>query len=128
MFWVNTTMEITQDHNLEKPQTVAELPSRALADVAKIKHIQSDDVYIKTYFVPQGMKLYTKQFPNEHVSILAHGSVVVNDNGVKTRFVAPAHYVFPANRRVSIITLENAVWYCVHPTDVTDLETLQELY
>lgn len=121
-------MEITQEHNLEKPQTVAQPTRRALADVAKIKHIQSDDVYIKTYFVPKGMRLYSKQFPTEHVTILAYGSVLVDDNGVKTRFVAPAHYVFPANRRVEITTLEDSVWYCVHPTDVTDLETLQELY
>ena len=121
-------MEIIQEHNLEKPKTIADIPSRALADVAKIKHIQTDDVYVKTYFVPKGMKLYTKQFPTEHVSILAYGSVVVDDNGVKTKFVAPAHYIFPANRRVGIITLEDAVWYCVHPTDITDLETLKELY
>jgi hypothetical protein len=100
----------------------------SLFDAAKIKHIVSDGVYIKTYFVPAGVKLYTKQFPEEHISILSLGSVLVDNGSQKTRYIAPAHVVIPANRRVEVVTLENSVWYCVHPTDVTDLETLKELY
>lgn len=113
---------------IEQPTEVNESPRPSLFDVAKIKHIVSDGVYIKTYFVPAGVKLYTKQFPEEHISILSLGSVLVTDGEKKTRYIAPAHVVIPANRRVEVVTLENSVWYCVHPTDVTDIEVLKELY
>lgn len=113
---------------IEQTAEVDESPRPSLFDVAKIKHIVSDGVYIKTYFVPAGVKLYTKQFADEHISILSLGSVLVDNGTQKTRYIAPAHVVIPPNRRVEVVTLENSVWYCVHPTDITDLETLKELY
>lgn len=113
-------MEITTEQHTEN--------APSLFDVAKIKHIVTDGVYIKTYFVPKGVKIYSKQFPTDHATILAYGSVLLDDGTTKTRFVAPAHYIFPANRRIPIVTLEDCVWYCIHPTDVTDVETLKELY
>jgi hypothetical protein len=99
-----------------------------LAAIAKTKNIQAPGVYIKTYFVPKGVKLYSKFFPTEHVTILAHGSVLMIDDDQKTRYVAPAHYIFPANRRIGIVTLEDSVWYCIHPTEETDLAVLEKTY
>jgi hypothetical protein len=99
-----------------------------LAAVAKIKNIQATGVYIKTYFVPRGTKLYSKFFPTDHVTILAHGSILMDDGDTQTKYIAPAHYVFPANKRIGIITLEDSVWYCVHPTEETDLELLEKKY
>lgn len=121
---MQTESQIAEQPSAEQPQPRA-VP---LAAVAKIKNIQAEGVYIKTYFVPKGTKLYSKFFPVEHATILAHGSVMMDDGETQVRYVAPAHYIFPANRRISIITLEDSVWYCVHPTDETDLAILEKKY
>jgi hypothetical protein len=113
---------------LDQPTESREPRAVPLAAVAKIKNIQATGVYIKTYFVPRGTKLYSKFFPTDHVTILAYGSILMEDGETQTRYVAPAHYIFPANRRIGIITLEDSVWYCVHATEETDLETLEKKY
>lgn len=99
-----------------------------LSAVAKLKHIQADGVYIKAFFVPKATKLYSKFFPKDHVTILAYGSILMIDGETQTKYAAPAHHVFPANRRIAIITLEDSVWYCVHPTDETDISVLEKKY
>jgi hypothetical protein len=110
---------------------VGDQPERkrvTLGDVAKIKHHLTDGVYIKAYAVPKGIRLYSKAFPDRHVAILAAGSVLLTDGETKIRFVAPAHFEFPAFRRVEVLTLENSAWYCVHATDETDLDALSKKF
>lgn len=115
--------QLVEDYEEPQPRAVP------LAAIAKIKHIQSDGVYIKAYFVPKGTKLYSKFFPSDHVTILAHGSIIMEtENEQYVKYVAPAHYVFPANRRVPIMVEEDSVWYCVHPTDETNLSELEKKY
>lgn len=115
----------TIDPQIEEQPQQRSVP---LAAVAKMKSIQADGVYIKTYFVPRATKLYSKFFPTDHVTILAHGSILMDDGETQTRYVAPAHHVFPANQRIGIVTLEDSVWYCVHPTQETDLAVLEKKY
>lgn len=126
MIWLNKDMQpetLNQDPQEQPvPRTVP------LAAVAKIKSIQADGVYIKAYFVPRGTKLYSKFFPTNHVTILATGSIAMEVDGQMTKYVAPAHYVFPANRRIPILVLEDSVWYCVHATEETDLTELEKRY
>lgn len=107
----------------------AERPQRQpLSEAAQIKHIHSDGVYIKAFKVPAGLQVYTKQFADEHISILGHGSVLLEKNGQKTKVVAPAHVVIDAMTRCKIVTLEDSVWYCIHATTETDQSVLDELY
>jgi len=125
---MNTDPQIPMDADtLDTP--VDAKPARVtLADLAKIKHIYSDGVYIKAYRVPAGLKIYSKRFPDDHVTILGHGSVVVANGNENIKFVAPAHFVFEAMTRYTIHTLEDSVWYCVHATTETDPATIAELY
>jgi len=121
------------EQQIQEPAAVdtppVERPQRLpLAEAAQIKHIHSDGMYIKAYRVPAGLKIYTKRFPDEHVSILGHGSVVVENGDQKIKFVAPAHFVFEAMTRYTVHTLEDSVWYCVHATTETDQAVLDELY
>jgi len=85
-------------------------------------------VYIKAYRVPAGLKIYSKRFPDDHVTILGQGSVVVENGNENIKFVAPAHFMFEAMTRYTIHTLEDSVWYCVHATTETDPAVLTELY
>lgn len=110
-------------------QTLSTASQPPLKDLAKTKHIFAPDVYVKAFFVPKGLRVITKAFREDHVTILAKGSVVVeNPDGEKVRYVAPAHTIFKQGQRYRVVTLEDAVWYCVHPTEETDQATLIKLY
>ena len=122
---MNTNTQLTTDTDSLEP---VEMPVRAtLADMAKIKNIHSDGVYIKAYRVPAGLKIYSKRFPDDHVTILGQGSVMVENGNTQLKFLAPAHFVFEAMTRYTIYTLEESVWYCVHATTETDPAVLAEL-
>jgi 5-deoxy-D-glucuronate isomerase len=123
---LNTNTQLTTDTDSLEP---VEMPARAtLADMAKIKNIHSDGVYIKAYRVPAGLKIYSKRFPDDHVTILGQGSVMVENGDQQLKFLAPAHFVFEAMTRYTIYTLADSVWYCVHATTETDPTVLAELY
>jgi hypothetical protein len=125
---MNTNAQLTADPVTNSPIPAETLDRPTLADMAKIRHIHSDGVYIKAYRVPAGLKIYSKRFPNDHVTILGQGSVVVEHGDEKIKFLAPAHFVFEAMTRYTIHTLEDSVWYCVHATAETDPAVLTELY
>ena len=124
----NTNAELRLD--LESQTLVARPQSRpSLKDLAKIKHIFGPSVYIKAFFVPRGITVVTKAFLEDHVTILAQGTVVVEDpDGVKTKYLAPAHTVFQQATRYRCTCIEDAVWYCVHPTEETDQTVLINRY
>ena len=94
----------------------------------QVKHILAGGVYIKTYFVPKGARMWTKKFEEDHVSILGKGSVILENPAGHVKFVAPAHCNIPANTRIGVVALEDSVWYCIHPTQDTDLDALNEKY
>ena len=129
---LNTDTQTPLDAELDTVDTpVAVKPKRMkLADVAKIKHILSDCVYIKEFIVPEGLKFYTKRFPDNHVSILAMGSVIIDNGHEKIKITAPMNVTLEAMTRYQIYTLEDSVWYCVHanPNNETDLTVLSEEY
>jgi hypothetical protein len=125
---LNTNTQLPPDTVTSSSEPV-KIPARAtLADKAQIKHIHSDGVYIKAYRVPAGLKIYSKRFADDHVTILGQGSVVVENGDERIKGIAPAHFVFEAMRRYTIYTLEDSVWYCVNATTETDPATLAELY
>lgn len=125
---LNTNTKLALDPTTSTLVAVT-MPDRpTLADMAKIRHIHSDGVYIKAYRVPAGLKIYSKRFLNDHVTILGQGSVIVENGDKKLKFVAPAHFVFDAMTRYTVHTLEDSVWYCVHATAETDQSVLDELY
>ena len=120
----------TIEHEVEQNQeTQVEEPKRVpFAAVSRVKHIQADNVYVKSTFVPKNVKFYTKRTNDSHVAILAFGELVVEDGDQRSRLLAPANYVIPANSRIAIYTLTDCVFYCVHATPETDLEVLDKMY
>ena len=128
---LNTDTQLPLDLISTESTPVVTRPKRMkLLDVAKINHVLSDGVYMKLFMVPKGLKLYTKRFPDNHISILAEGSVIIDNGQEKTKISAPMHVKIDAMIRYQIYTLEDSVWYCVHanPTDETDTAVLSETY
>ena len=125
MLKTTTPLALDPDTKTLKP---ADTGRTTLSNVAQIKHITSDGVYVKAYRVPAGLQIYSKPFDVDHVTILGQGSVLIDTGEEKLKFFAPAHFVFPAKSRYKIITLEDSVWYCVHVTDEKDVGKLEEKY
>jgi hypothetical protein len=126
---MNTTLQEVDQFNDLDPDDVPVPRTVPFAAVAKVKHIQADGVYIKITFVPKDVKFYTKRTPDSHVAILAHGEILMietEDN--QTRYRAPANYVIPANSKIAFYTLTDCVFYCVHATDETNIDTLDRIY
>jgi len=98
------------------------------ASISKVKHIQANGVYIKSTFVPMNVKFYSKRTPDEHVAILAHGELIMDDGTNKVCFSSPATYTIPANSRIAFYTRTECVFYCVHATEETDLDKLDRIY
>lgn len=116
--------QITENNTVNVPELKA-VPFKA---VSHSKHIQADGVYTKATYVRENVKFYSKKLPQSHMTILAHGEMLVVNGEEKIRFIAPAVYVIPAETRIMCFSMTDCVYYCIHVTDETDLEKLEEMY
>jgi len=91
------------------------------------QHHFSDGLYAKQMVLPKDHFAITHAHKYDHLSILASGKVVVDVNGLRTEYVAPACINILADQNHSIIALEDSVWFCVHATDETDADSVDEV-
>lgn len=61
-----------------------------------------------------------------HLSILASGSIELIVDNVKKNVHAPACLTISANEHHGIKSLTDVVWYCIHATDCTDEDKIDE--
>ena len=99
------TNDIQPRVDLADSADVAQETTKSLLEHARVKNIIADGVFIKAYSVPQGVKLYTKQFATDHVTILAQGSVYIEGPDYKAKLTAPVHVLLKANTRYAVATL-----------------------
>jgi len=95
--------------------------------VEAISHHFSDGVYAKQMFLAKGHVALTHSHHYDHLSILASGEVDIALNGVKTRYKAPACIDVKAEFHHEITALEDSVFYCVHATNETDINKIDEV-
>jgi quercetin dioxygenase-like cupin family protein len=92
-----------------------------------IKHNFSDGLYAKEMFMPAGYIAYSHSHPYSHLSILAKGSVIVKTEAYNKEYVAPACINIEANTYHQIESLEDCVWFCIHATDETNIDKIDEV-
>ena len=92
-----------------------------------IVHHFSSGVYAKETFIPAGQILIQHRHNFDHLSILASGSVELIVDNVKSIVHAPACLTISANKHHGVKSLTNVVWYCVHATNCTDTEELDDV-
>lgn len=85
-----------------------------------IHHHFSSGVYAKETRIPAGYVLVQHAHKHDHLSILASGSVEMVVDGVKSIISAPACLTIAAGKHHGIKSITEVVWYCVHATDCTD--------
>jgi quercetin dioxygenase-like cupin family protein len=85
-----------------------------------IEHYFSSGVYAKESRIPAGHVLVQHSHKHDHLSILASGSVEIVVDEKTSVINAPACFTIEANKHHGVKTLTDAVWYCIHATDCTD--------
>jgi quercetin dioxygenase-like cupin family protein len=63
----------------------------------------------------------------DHLSILASGSIELMVDGEKRIVHAPACLTIEANKHHGVKSLTDVVWYCIHATDCTDTDEIDEV-
>jgi hypothetical protein len=94
---------------------------------AEIKHFFSDGVYVKQMQIGAGRAVLTHKHKYTHVSILASGTVRVFANGVTREYTSPACITIEAGVKHGVVALEDSVWFCIHATTETDVDSIDEV-
>ena len=92
-----------------------------------INHHFGAGVYAKETRIPAGSILVQHKHKHDHLSVLASGSVELVVDGVKSVIHAPACLTIEANKHHGVKSLTNVVWYCIHATDCTDTDEIDEV-
>jgi quercetin dioxygenase-like cupin family protein len=92
-----------------------------------IHHHFSAGVYAKETRIPAGYVLVQHAHKHDHLSILASGSVELAVDGVKSIVHAPACLTIAAGKHHGIKSITDVVWYCIHATDCTDEDEIDEV-
>lgn len=93
----------------------------------KIEHFFSGREYAKKMELPAGHYAETHSHEYDHLSILAAGEVVVTLDGVDRLYIGPTCITIGAGKMHRIDAVTDSVWFCVHATNETDSEKVDQV-
>lgn len=92
-----------------------------------INHYFSSGLYAKETMFPKGSQLIQHKHNYDHLSILAKGKVLVVVDDNEFEISAPACLNILANKHHGVLALEDCVWYCIHATDETSPDAVDQV-
>ena len=92
-----------------------------------INHHFSAGVYAKETLIPAGHVLVQHKHKFSHLSILASGSIELMVDGERKIIHAPACLTIEADKHHGVKSLTDVVWYCIHATECTNLDEVDEV-
>jgi len=92
----------------------------------QMEHFFSEGIYARKMVISAGTRVPTHKHVYDHLSILAQGRVRVAVGPVSKEYVAPAMIEIKKNIAHTIMAVEDSVWFCVHATTATDVESLEQ--
>jgi quercetin dioxygenase-like cupin family protein len=92
-----------------------------------INHHFSAGVYAKETLIPAGQVLVQHKHKFSHLSILASGSIELMVDGERKIIHAPACLTIEADKHHGVKSLTDVVWYCIHATECTDIDEIDEV-
>jgi quercetin dioxygenase-like cupin family protein len=95
-------------------------------DLGTLHHFSSG-TYAKQMHLPKGYVAFSHSHDYDHLSILAKGSVILRTDHYTKQYEAPACITIEANTHHQIESLEDAVWFCIHATEETDVSKIDEV-
>ena len=100
------------------------------ADMIRHHFVGQDDakgVYAKEIHIPRGTVLVSHSHEYDHLSVLAEGAIYLTVDGMTTRREAPAVLVIRKHLEHSLHALNDVVWLCIHPTEETSVEKVDDV-
>ncbi len=95
-------------------------------DLGVVHHF-SAGLYAKQMVIPAGHFAVSHAHAYDHMSILSSGEATVEVDGVTTAYKAPACINIAAGKHHEIVALTDIVWFCIHATDETDPDHIDEV-
>lgn len=92
-----------------------------------IEHYFSSGVYAKETRIPAGSWLVQHAHLHDHMSILASGSVELMVDGKTSVLHAPACLTIEAGKHHGVRSITDVVWYCIHATNCTDANEVDDV-
>ena len=112
-----------------EPQAMADALADHPASVeVAVEHNFAPGLYGRKAILPRGTLAVGKKHKTTHLSVLAKGSIIVR--GVQGmpdhRMVAGDVMVTPAGSQRAVYAEQDSVFVCIHATDETDLDRLED--
>ena len=98
-----------------------------LDEILSVSHHFSDGLYAKEIPISKDSFVMQHKHNYSHLSILAKGRVLVKTDDDVEEVVAPACLNIAAGKYHSIMALEDSVWFCIHATEETDLDKIDNV-
>jgi quercetin dioxygenase-like cupin family protein len=92
----------------------------------QIEHFFIGGTYAKRMIFPKGTIIPSHKHVFDHMSILAQGKAIVDVDGTKTVYDAPAVIEIRKNTIHTVTALERCHWYCIHATEITNPDKIDE--
>lgn len=93
----------------------------------KVEHHFGGGVYAKEMHMPVDYVLLHHKHEFDHLSVLAKGSIELIIDGKKQVIHAPACLTIAAHLHHGVKSLTDVVWYCIHATNCTDENEIDEI-
>ncbi len=107
-------------------QLLKENLGRFDTDLNTIHHF-SDNLYAKEMRIAKGYMALMHSHKYGHLSILGKGKVLVKTDDTFAEYEAPACIEIQAGIHHSIEALEDCIWFCIHSTNETDVNKIDEV-
>lgn len=92
-----------------------------------IAHHFGGGVYVKEAAFPAGSVLVQHRHTFEHLSYLVSGTVQVEVDGRRQHFTGPACLTIESHKHHGVKALTDCVWLCIHATDCTDADDVDQV-
>jgi len=93
----------------------------------EVTHHFGGGVYAKETIIPAGKWLVQHAHKHDHLSVLAKGSIELIVDGASSELHAPACLKIQAGKHHGVRSLTDVIWYCIHATDCTDEDEVDEI-
>lgn len=87
---------------------------------------QAKGVYAKELRIPAGYRLVSHAHSYDHLSILASGTITLEVGGASRKMVGPCAVTIKAGVHHTLRAYTDVVWFCIHPTDETDADKVDD--
>lgn len=104
----------------------SELRTAGLPEGESVAHHFGGKVYIKETRINAGRILVQHKHEYEHLSYLVSGTVELEVDGTRSEVNGPAALTIAAAKHHGLKALTDTVWLCIHSTDCTDAQHVDE--